>query len=448
MNSALKYTALIYFVLLTLTSHSIAADRVYSAVPHLNVREKPTTKSKIMGILPLGRWVTVIDKNHEWTEVRINSEVTGYVFNKLVSHIWIKVWKKQRKLFLMSGNSVLKTYPVSLGFNPHDDKVKKGDGRTPLGRFFICEMSAAPEPKEKYGARSMRISYPNREDARRGLRDKLITKSEYLFILKRIDRGEMPPQNTVLGGSIRIHGGGTGKDWTLGCIAMKDEDIIELFSMIPSRKTLVDIYRDKGEDYKISKEGYINEKVLMAAKELMKTGCKYTKEAMGIIKIGYPMGDIDPQIGVCTDVIIRSLRGAGIDLQALLHEDIVLNSERYPNIAKPDTNIDHRRTRNLKIWFDHHAVRLSTLAPSLTGRLWQPGDIVILDTGIQNGTIYDHIGIVSDSRVENRSMVINLWTINYTINEMDLLNGKYPIIVGHYRLMHPFDYNALLDTRK
>ena len=76
------------------------------------------------------------------------------------------------------------------------------------------------------------------------------------------------------------------------------------------------------------------------------------------------MGDFDPRIGVCTDVIIRVLRGVGIDSQALLFENIYVHPKHYPKIAKPDTNIEHRRTRNLKIWFDRHALKLTDSPPA------------------------------------------------------------------------------------
>ena len=72
-----------------------------------------------------------------------------------------------------------------------------------------------------------------------------------------------------------------------------------------------------------------------------------------------------------------------------------------------------------------------------------PGDVVLMDTGIPNGTVYDHIGIVSGGTVRGRPAVINLWTVGWQINEMDLLNGDYPGIVGHYRLTHPFDYGTV-----
>ena len=345
---------------------------------------------------------------------------------------WIKVWKKERKLMLMQNQKILKTYKIALSsFAPSGDKEQVGDGKTPNGRFYICE-SLHKNLKAKYGARSLRLSYPNKEDARRGLRDKLINKSQYKKIIKAIDKKRMPPQNTKLGSSIRIHGGGNSIDWTLGCIAMNDNDIIELYSKIKG-KTRVDVYENEVEDKKLNKKNYLNREILKSAKKLMAEGCKYTQKATGIFNMSFPYGDFDKKIGVCTDLIIRALREVDIDLQSLLYEDLILHKKRYKKIKKINTNIDHRRTKNLKIWFDNYTQKV-------TDKNYIPGDIVVMDTGIRNGTKYDHIGIVSDTKYEGRYLVINLWSVGYDLNEMDLLNGKYPTVVGHYRFNHPFDY--------
>jgi uncharacterized protein YijF (DUF1287 family) len=424
-------------IVLLFSSEAIAAERFYSITSHLNVREQSNTTSKIIDVLHMGKWVDTFEEKNGWTKIYLDSGKHGYVFNDFISNIWIKILKKERKLLLLSGEEVKAEYPVALGSNPLDDKVKQGDGCTPEGRFFICEMLDNPQPESKYGARSMRVSYPELEDARRGLQDDLIKKHEYLKIVKALHKGQMPAQNTVLGGSIRIHGGGTGSDWTLGCIAMNDDDIKDLYSKLPSKNTLVEVYKSRQADQSFNKKEYLNRKVLKGAKQLFNTECTYTKEACAIIKLKYPMGDIDPKMGVCTDIVIRALRYAGIDLQALLYEDIILHPELYPNIPRANPNIDHRRTRNLKIWFDHHAVSLTNAPPKDAPEQWKAGDIVLMDTGVHNGTIYDHIGIVSDRKYKNTPLVVNLWTIGYSLEEMNLLEGEYPKITGHYRLILP-----------
>src|SRR5258708_814958 len=72
----------------------------------------------------------------------------------------------------------------------------------------------------------------------------------------------------------------------------------------------------------------------------------------------YPGGDLDPTRGVCTDVVIRALRGAGIDLQSRVHEDILRSPNAYASMltrGRADANIDHRRVGPLKMYFDRHA---------------------------------------------------------------------------------------------
>jgi len=167
----------------------------------------------------------------------------------------------------------------------------------------------------------------------------------------------MPPQNTILGSSIKIHGGdlGADSDWTLGCIAVKNSELKQIVDQIPKQMAMVEIYKSEKQAEVINREGYVNKKTLQKALELVKEGCNYTSDATAIFNMSYPMGDFDKSQGVCTDLAIRSLRGINIDLQALLYEDIKLNSGRY-RISRSNTNIDHRRTRNLKIYFDFHAL--------------------------------------------------------------------------------------------
>jgi murein L,D-transpeptidase YafK len=139
----------------------------------------------------------------------------------------IVVSKSEHRLELYSDGRVVRAYRVALGKNPSDDKERQGDYRTPEGEFYICVKNAA----SKF-YRSLGLSYPNREDAARGLRDKLITRAEHDAILSAIERGLRPPWDTALGGEIFIHGGGSASDWTWGCIALDDADIRELFDAV------------------------------------------------------------------------------------------------------------------------------------------------------------------------------------------------------------------------
>ena len=70
------------------------------------------------------------------------------------------------------------------------------------------------------------------EDAARGLRDGLITKSQHDAIVEAIRKKTAPPQYTKLGGLIYIHGHGAKSDWTWGCVALENEHIKELFDAV------------------------------------------------------------------------------------------------------------------------------------------------------------------------------------------------------------------------
>jgi hypothetical protein len=140
----------------------------------------------------------------------------------------VVVSKSKRQLSLYAGGAVVRTYRIALGANPVDDKVRQGDRATPEGDFYICVKNARSNFYLSLG-----LSYPNAEDAERGLRDKLITRAERNAIVRAIQNKRRPPWNTALGGEIFIHGGGTDGDWTWGCVALANADIKELFDALP-----------------------------------------------------------------------------------------------------------------------------------------------------------------------------------------------------------------------
>jgi uncharacterized protein YijF (DUF1287 family) len=133
-----------------------------------------------------------------------------------------------------------------------------------------------------------------------------------------------------------------------------------------------------------------NPKLAEAAKKIIDPSIIYDPS---YIRIKYPMGDVDPKTGVCTDVVIRAYRGIDIDLQKEVHEDMKVNFDKYPKkwgMAKPDPNIDHRRVPNLMKFFSRKGKILKITYNPLD---YKPGDIVCWDLG---GGIL-HIGIVLDN---------------------------------------------------
>jgi murein L,D-transpeptidase YafK len=139
----------------------------------------------------------------------------------------IIVKKSQRQLLLFSGDKLVRTYRVGLGLSPSGDKVRQGDRRTPEGDFYVFTKN----DKSAFYL-SLGISYPNTAAAERGLRDRLINKIQYDAITRALKAKKGPPQNTLLGGDIYIHGNGAQSDWTWGCVALENEDIRELYDAV------------------------------------------------------------------------------------------------------------------------------------------------------------------------------------------------------------------------
>ena len=148
-------------------------------------------------------------------------------------------------------------------------------------------------------------------------------------------------------------------------------------------------------------------------------------------RIDYPGGDVPDGIGVCTDVVIRSYRALGIDLQQLVHEDMRGNFSKYPpnwGLRGPDTNIDHRRVPNLRKFFERHG---ESLRVSREPGAYQPGDLVtwMLPRNLP------HIGIVINRRSADGERPLIVHNIGGGPQAEDML-FDYPI-TGHYRYVGP-----------
>lgn len=138
--------------------------------------------------------------------------------------------------------------------------------------------------------------------------------------------------------------------------------------------------------------------ILEGARREAKAETRYVEE-YHVLK--YPGGDVPEGTGVCTDLVIRAFRNAGVDLQKELHEDRKAHPELYPTKIwahkKPDRNIDHRRCQNLVVWFRRFTRSLSTaIDPRSLATEWKAGDVVFY---VRPGASHPwHVAIVSDQR--------------------------------------------------
>ncbi len=144
----------------------------------------------------------------------------------------------------------------------------------------------------------------------------------------------------------------------------------------------------------------------------------------------FPGGDIEPDLGVCTEVTIRSLRYAGIvDLQEAINKDINFHWSDYHmdrwDAKKTDSNIDHRRVPNQNVWFKKY---WNEIKPGVND--YMPGDVIIWD--MDKDSWGDHIGIVSDKVVNGEPYLIHNFPSPGYVAEENVLNQWK--IIGHFRI--------------
>lgn len=157
--------------------------------------------------------------------------------------------------------------------------------------------------------------------------------------------------------------------------------------------------------------------VINGAKEEAKKHPKYHSE---YYDGGYPPDNE----GVCSDVIWRSFKNAGINIKDLIDNDIKNNRSAYKRISKPDPNIDFRRVYNLKVFFSRHGTSL-TLDP-LDYQEWMQGDVVVFGN--------NHIALVSNRR-NSKGISYIIHNAGQLFFEEDALvsYNKKTKISGHYR---------------
>lgn len=165
-------------------------------------------------------------------------------------------------------------------------------------------------------------------------------------------------------------------------------------------------------------------RIVAGARDQLTWGTRYDPAYR---KIGYPNGDVPKAQGVCTDVLVRAFRNAGYDLQKLIHEDMKSHwalYPRYPGRKTPDSNIDHRRVPNQRVFFKRfgRTCPLSAKDP----QPWKAGDIVEwkLDSGL------DHTGILTDKK-DREGFPLVIHNIGAGPQEEDVLRAWK--IVGHFR---------------
>ncbi len=154
-------------------------------------------------------------------------------------------------------------------------------------------------------------------------------------------------------------------------------------------------------------------------------------DASWMMTSGYPMGDVPANRGACTDVVVRALRAVNIDLQELVHEDILAEPGAY-GIREPqiDANIDHRRVTSLMVFFLRHAMALPIDVHEKDS--FRPGDVVFYAWSWTRGAPPEHVGIVSD-KIGPRGLPLVIQNGGPKPVETDSIDrGR---LIGHFRAL-------------
>jgi murein L,D-transpeptidase YafK len=166
--------------------------------------------------------ITALDPRYEYTPEKLDS------IDRLLARAversardestLLIVDKAAYRLFLVNAGKTAAEYPIELGRDPIRRKRMEGDCRTPEGDYRVARKLGRGETAYRL---ALLLDYPNAEDRRRF--DSLITEGEI-------------PSDASIGGAIEIHGNGSGLagdglgvNWTLGCVALSDEHIDELY---------------------------------------------------------------------------------------------------------------------------------------------------------------------------------------------------------------------------
>lgn len=165
-------------------------------------------------ITPDGHWIGkngywVSDSGIDEAKMAEKSAETALIVYDKTSH-QLELWKNGERLY-----NCLGTAGAAEG-----DKEIEGDWKTPEGEFYICKRN----DKSQY-YKALGLSYPDTEDAKRGLDAGIITEQKYNQIAAAIEQKEKPDWYTPLGGEIMIHGERNESDKTRGCISISNEDI-------------------------------------------------------------------------------------------------------------------------------------------------------------------------------------------------------------------------------
>lgn len=415
----------------------------------------------------------------QWLQVQTIDGASGFVRAAQVSDLRLELLRQEKLLLLIQGERELARFTVRIcepqGMNStnglatepgpykHDatpephleeqapeeriaDAPTASQPAAPADPAMLAASPPYPLPGRYTlspdGQGGLACLCPTARIARQALARKDITYEQYLEVIKAQSQGRRPPRLPLQSG-LRVlapadEQQGCGQVCDTGCVLLPPQAMEKLLETLPRRARL-DVYLSESRRAALSMPQYISSRLVGSMYSQLRSPARFSADAAAITPMAYPMGDIPASKGMSTDLVVRALRDAGVDLQAQVHEDVLLHPEAYEWINAANPAIDHRRPRNLAVWLERNTHSLP-LDVAQAPETFQPGDVLIFDTGLANGTPYDVAGLVSMERSRGLPMVFTVLEPGSVARNLPLLDGPEPALVGHYRLAHPYEY--------
>jgi len=376
----------------------------------VNLRGAPESGSELIGTISQNTSLWRLEEQRGWSRIVNISGRHGWIHSGLLSQTVVHIHKNERELLVMQGDATVLSV-----------KVLSGGRDLGSGRYF-----------GQLNKNRLALSWPNRQDLRDYLAKGQMTYTEYVRALRN---GSDKSDQVLALCSM------TNKGKECGAL-LSTADFMRLKAAIP-RGGRVEIYESRQEDLIINSPDDLSRRIYLGAvKQLEFPAAGLGPDSQGP-RLSYPGGDIQPDFATSADIVIRAVREAGVDLQALVHEDVMLHPKRYAGLYLGDEGAGaHRQIPVMVTYLKHHALSLPLdVREDFFG--FEGGDIVAFSTGAtsEDEGEPNRVGVVSETfNGAGFPLVITVWDMGQSTSRMDLLGRDDPRIIGHFRMTHQFDY--------
>ncbi len=391
------------------TQASDTPQCVYVLKPRVNLRSAPKSSSSIAGNLTQNQSLIQLENSQGWSKIVLVTGQTGWVRDDLISNTTIKILTKERRLLVVRKAETLITTPITIG--PKEINT---------GRYFGVLRDGI-----------IKLNWPNRNDLRQQLQSGKIAYTNYQRALLSRPQADGTEELSLCSENAK----------NKNCAVLATSNDMKRIAKLTPQGARVEIYASSNMEAEMNGPDAMPHKIHKGALKQLKFPAAGVAHDGRMPYLRYPGGDIQPDFASSSDIVIRSVREAGLDLQAAIYEDMLLNPSRYSNLDLGKNEYGaHRMVPILHAYLSHNSVSLPTDVQEAPYS-FEPGDLVTLSTGLTGKNIPDKIGIVGDQyNPAGLPEIITVWDVGQYTREMDILSKENLEVTGHFRFTHLFDY--------